>query len=110
VERSDPVGAAENDAAITEWVAGQPAHETFHRAQAMRVPVTIVASPTEVLASPQYEARGYWVDYDDADLGALRLPKAPFRLASDAFAPFGPAHHLGADTDAVLASIAEATA
>ncbi len=110
VERADPVVAAEIDAAITEWVAGQAAHETFHRAQAMRVPVTIVASPTEVLASPQYEARGYWVDYDDADLGRLRLPKAPFRLASDAFAPFGPAHHLGADTDAVLGSIAEATA
>jgi CoA:oxalate CoA-transferase len=110
VERADPEVAAEIDAIVAEWIAHQPAHDTFHRAQAMRVPITIVASPTEVLASPQYEARRYWVDDVDADLGALRLPGTPFRLASGAFAPFRPAPRTGADTDAVLALIAEASA
>jgi CoA:oxalate CoA-transferase len=74
------------------------------------VPVTIVASPTEVLASPHYEARQYWVDYDDPEFGPLRLPGTPFRLASGAFAPFRPAPRAGADTAAVLAPIAEANA
>jgi crotonobetainyl-CoA:carnitine CoA-transferase CaiB-like acyl-CoA transferase len=110
VERADPVVATEIDVIVAEWIAGQPAHETFHRAQAMRVPITIVASPTEVLASPQYEARGYWADDEDAEFGPLRLPGTPFRLASGAFAPFRSAPRPGADTDAVLAPIAEATA
>ena len=78
--------------------------------RAMRVPITIVASPTEVLASPQYEARRYWVDDVDADLGPLRLPGTPFRLASGAFAPFRSAPRAGADTDDVLALITEASA
>jgi crotonobetainyl-CoA:carnitine CoA-transferase CaiB-like acyl-CoA transferase len=110
VERADPAVAAELDAIIAEWIAGQPAHETFHRAQHMRVPITIVASPTEVLASPQYEARQYWVETDDAELGRLRLPRTPFRLASDAFAPFRPARRRGADTDAVLSAAVQAPA
>jgi crotonobetainyl-CoA:carnitine CoA-transferase CaiB-like acyl-CoA transferase len=109
VERADPAVAAELDAIVAEWIAGQPAHETFHRAQAMRVPITIVASPTEVLSSPQYEARRYWVETDDPELGHLRLPGTPFQLASGAFAPFRPAPSLGRDTADVLATV-EATA
>ena len=104
VERTDPAVAAELDAIITAWVLGEPAEATFHAAQAMRVPVAIVPSPSEVLASPQYAARGYWVEVDDAGLGVLRLPSAPFQLASRAFAPFRPAPLPGADTAAVLAA------
>jgi crotonobetainyl-CoA:carnitine CoA-transferase CaiB-like acyl-CoA transferase len=108
VERANPEIAAEIDVIITEWAAGRRGRETFHEGQAMRCPVTIVASPTDVLASPQYEARNYWVDYDDSELGPLRLPGAPFQLASGAFAPFVPAPVMGADNDAVAAL--EATA
>jgi crotonobetainyl-CoA:carnitine CoA-transferase CaiB-like acyl-CoA transferase len=109
VERADPQVAKEIDAVIAEWAAGQHAHATFHEGQATRVPVAIVASPTEVLASAQYEARQYWVDYDDDGLGPLRLPGTPFKLASGAFAPFRPAVAAGADTDELL-SIIEANA
>jgi crotonobetainyl-CoA:carnitine CoA-transferase CaiB-like acyl-CoA transferase len=108
VERANPEIAAEIDVIITEWAASQRARETFHEGQAMRCPVTIVASPTDVLASPQYEARNYWVDYDDAELGPLRLPGAPFQLASGAFAPFAPAPVTGADNH--VATTLEATA
>jgi crotonobetainyl-CoA:carnitine CoA-transferase CaiB-like acyl-CoA transferase len=110
VERADPEVAAEIDAIVAGWIADQPAHDTFHRAQAMRVPITIVASPTDVLASPQYEARHYWVEDSDAELGSLRLPGTPFRLASGAFAPFRSVPRAGADTDDVLAPIVEASA
>ena len=110
VERADPQVAAELDAIIGTWIADQPAHETFHRAQALRVPVAIVPSPAEVLRSPQYEARRYWIDVQDDELGPLRLPGTPFQLASGAFAPFRAAPRAGADTDAVRASPAEASA
>ena len=63
-----------------------------------------------MLASPQYAARDYWVETDDDELGRLRLPRTPFRLASDAFAPFRPAPRRGADTAAVLADAVEAPA
>ncbi|MCU1504295.1 MAG: CoA transferase [Ilumatobacteraceae bacterium] len=110
VERANPEVAAELDRIVAAWAAEQSAHSTFHAAQAMRVAVTIVASPTEVLSSPQYAARGYWVDVDDDELGMLRLPSTPFQLASGAFATFRPAPRVGADTDAVLATIVEASA
>ncbi len=58
-----------------------------------------------MLASPQYDARDYWVEVVDDELGALRLPGTPFRLASGAFAPFRAAPTAGADTEAVLTSL-----
>lgn len=106
VERADPAVAAELDAIITAWIADQRAEATFHAAQALRVPIVIVPSPTEVLASPHYAARDYWVDVDDEELGPLRLPSAPYRLASGALAAFRPAPSAGADTAAVLSAVA----
>jgi crotonobetainyl-CoA:carnitine CoA-transferase CaiB-like acyl-CoA transferase len=108
VERARPEIAAEIDVIIAEWAKGQPALETFQAGQAIRAPIAIVPSPTEVLASPHYAARHYWVDYDDAELGPLRLPGTPFRLASGAFAPFTPAGVVGAGTDGVLKEAATA--
>jgi CoA:oxalate CoA-transferase len=100
VERADPTVAAELDAVIAEWVRTQPAEPTFHAAQAERCAITIVPGPLAVLASAQYAARDYWVTDEDPDRGALRLPGVPFRLASDAFAPFRPAT-TAADAEAV---------
>jgi CoA:oxalate CoA-transferase len=105
VERADPEVAAELKDVIAAWIADQPAVATFERGQATRVPIAIVPSPSEVLASPQYAARDYWVDVDDGELGRLRLPGNPFRLAGGGFAPFASARPFGADTDAVLSSI-----
>jgi crotonobetainyl-CoA:carnitine CoA-transferase CaiB-like acyl-CoA transferase len=105
VERADPEVASELKQIIAAWILDKPAVATFERGQATRVPVAIVPSPSEVLASPQYAARDYWVAVDDDELGHLRLPGNPFRLANGGFAPFTPAHPFGADSDAVLTSI-----
>ena len=58
VERADPAVAAELDAIVAELDRRPAGASRPSTGQAMRVPITIVASPTEVLASPQYEARG----------------------------------------------------
>jgi crotonobetainyl-CoA:carnitine CoA-transferase CaiB-like acyl-CoA transferase len=105
VERADLEVAAELKAIIAAWIVDKPALATFERAQAMRVPIAIVPSPSEVLASAQYADRAYWVEVDDPDLGHLRLPGSPFRMASGGFAAFAPARPFGADTDVVLAQI-----
>ncbi len=104
VERAAPAAAAELDAIISQWAARQPASATFHAAQATRTPITIVPSPREVLDSPQYAARDYWVEDETPGLGHFRLPGAPFQLASGALAPFRPAHDVGADSAEVLAA------
>ncbi len=104
-QRATPAVAAQLHGLITEWIADQPAQATFERGQAMRVPVAIVPSPTEVLASAQYAARGFWIDVEDPALGPLRLPGLPFRSARGLFAPFAPAPAFDADAGAVLASI-----
>ena len=105
VQRATPAVAARLHQLITDWIADQPAQATFDRGQAMRVPVAIVPSPSEVLASPQYADRGFWIDVDDAELGPLRLPGLPFRSAGGLFAPFAPAPAFDADGAAVLAPV-----
>lgn len=110
VQRARPEVAARLHELIATWVADQPAQATFERGQATRVPVAIVPAPTEVLASAQYEARGYWIDVDDAVLGPLRLPGLPFRSARGLFAPFAPAPALDADGDELLAAVGVAGA
>jgi crotonobetainyl-CoA:carnitine CoA-transferase CaiB-like acyl-CoA transferase len=105
VQRATPAVAAQLHGMIATWIADQPAQATFERGQSMRVPVAIVPSPTEVLASAQYASRGFWVDVDDPQLGALRLPGLPFRSARGLFARFAPAPAFDADGGEVLASV-----
>jgi crotonobetainyl-CoA:carnitine CoA-transferase CaiB-like acyl-CoA transferase len=104
-ERAAPEAAAEITRLIGDWIADQPARATYEQAQALRVPIAIIPSPSEVLASPHYQARGYWIDDDDPELGQLRLPGHPFQLTCGGFAPFRRAPRFGAETAAVLESI-----
>lgn len=108
VQRATPAVAAQLDALIASWIADRPAQATFERGQALRVPVAVVPSPSEVLASPQYAAREWWIDVDDPDLGPLRLPGQPFRSARGLFAAFAPAPAFDADGPAVRSSVAVA--
>jgi crotonobetainyl-CoA:carnitine CoA-transferase CaiB-like acyl-CoA transferase len=91
---------------IGEWAATQPAFATFVAAQEQRVPLAIIPSPREVLASPQYAAREYWVDFVDPVLGQLRIPGRPYRASEGTFAPFRPAPALGAHTGEILGELA----
>ena len=103
-ERADPEVAAEITRLIGERIAGKPAQATFEEAQALRVPIAIIPSPSEVLASPHYRERGYWIDDDDPELGEIRLPGHPFELACGGFALFRRAPAFGADTASLLDS------
>jgi CoA:oxalate CoA-transferase len=101
-ERAQPAVVAEINEIIGGWIADKLAQPTFQQAQEMRVPITIIPSPGQVLQSPHYAAREYWVEYDDAAFGPLRLPGQPFKFTHGGFAPFEAAHSFGADTAAVL--------
>jgi CoA:oxalate CoA-transferase len=103
--RALPPAVAAIDEVITAWFADRPAQATFEAAQAMRVPVSIIPSPRQVLASAHYEARSYWHEHLDEVLGPLRLPGDPFRASPGTFAPFSSAPTYGGATAAVLDAV-----
>jgi CoA:oxalate CoA-transferase len=87
---------------LRAWFADKPALATFEAAQAMRVPVSIIPAPAEVLASPQYESRGYWLEVKDPQLGPLRLPGPLYNASEGTFASFRPAPRVGQHSAEVL--------
>jgi crotonobetainyl-CoA:carnitine CoA-transferase CaiB-like acyl-CoA transferase len=100
--RAQPAAIAAITDALTAFFADKPAQPTFEAAQAMRVPVAIIPSPAQVLTSPQYDARGYWLQAKDPVLGPLRLPGPPYQASAGTFAPFRLAPRLGQHSGEVL--------
>ncbi len=108
--RARPEAAEEIMSEIRTWFADQPAMATFEAGQAMRVPISIVPSPSEVLASPQYRSREYWLECEDPRLGPLRLPGRLYRASEGTFAAFRPAPRVGQHTGEVLDELGVAAA
>lgn len=100
--RAHPEAVEEIMGEVRTWFADKPALPTFEAGQAMRVPLSIIPSPAEVLASRQYRSRDYWLEGNDQRLGALRLPGPPYRASPGTFAAYRPAPHIGQHTGEVL--------
>lgn len=75
-ERRDEVTAI-----IRSWLQGRLMEDVFHAAQELRLPLTIVPNPEQILSLPQHKAREYFVDIDHPVAGRLKYPGAPFRLS-----------------------------
>ena len=69
--------------------------ETFYAAQQRRFMYGVVQSPEEVLADPDYAARGYFVEVDHAVVGTVKYPGAPFLMSDTPWRPRRPAPTLG---------------
>jgi crotonobetainyl-CoA:carnitine CoA-transferase CaiB-like acyl-CoA transferase len=100
--RAQPTAIATIMGELTAFFADKPAQPTFEAAQAMRVPIAIIPSPAQVLASAQYDARGYWLQAKHPRLGGLRLPGPPYQASAGTFAPYRPAPSLGQHSNQVL--------
>ncbi|MGH2586919.1 MAG: CoA transferase, partial [Dehalococcoidia bacterium] len=72
------------DAIVLPWAAGRTAHWLYHEGQRHKVPFSLIPRPSEVLASPQLAAHGFFEAVEHPTAGTLRLPGAPFRLDGDA--------------------------
>ena len=78
------------DAILSEWLMRHTAAEIYHEAQRRRVPFGVVASPSDLLASPHLRERGYFrrVRVGDRWVEIPGLPFAPLGTTqSDAAAP-----------------------
>ena len=69
--------------------------ETFYVAQQRRFMYGVVQSPEEVLADPDYAARGYFVEVDHPVVGTVKYPGAPFLMSDTPWRPRRPAPTLG---------------
>lgn len=72
--------ADEIDASLTNWLKDHTREEIQTLAQEIRVPFTMVQSIPEVLDDPQNTARGFFVDMEHPEAGALKYLTSPFRL------------------------------
>jgi crotonobetainyl-CoA:carnitine CoA-transferase CaiB-like acyl-CoA transferase len=78
---------AELYAIITPWFADKTRAEVQNLAQAKGVPFGPIFSPTELLETEQYIARGFLADLEHPTLGTLRMPQLPVQWNGHSFAP-----------------------
>lgn len=75
-ERRDEITAI-----IVSWLKDKRMEDVFHAAQELRLPLTIVPNPEQLLNTPQHKARGYFVNIEHPETGAFTYPGAPFKLS-----------------------------
>ncbi|HTL86648.1 MAG TPA: CaiB/BaiF CoA-transferase family protein [Acidimicrobiia bacterium] len=90
---------------VATWTQSLPAKEIEARCVAHDVPVATAYTAADIFADPHFAARGDVITVDDPVIGDVRQ-QAPFPriVGQPTPAPTG-APRLGADTDAVLASL-----
>jgi benzylsuccinate CoA-transferase BbsF subunit len=92
---------------IEEWTMEHGKHEIMEKCQAAGAPVSAVFTVKEAAEHPHLRERGYIVDLEHAALGSVRLLGAPFKLSKTPGGPKRSAPLLGADNEAVLATLSQ---
>jgi len=76
--------------------------DMFHAAHGKRFIFGVIDSPEEVVASPQFEVRDFFVDVDHPVIGSAKYPGAPFLMSNTPWQVISPAPRLGQHNQAVL--------
>lgn len=90
-------------AAMRAWAADLTTDEAVALCQAKRVPVGPVATPKDVVESPQFNERGFFTEVEHPEVGRIMFPGRPFVMGETPFRLSAPPL-LGADTNELLAS------
>lgn len=108
IDRDRQHAEGEMDTEILMWSVQQTKYEAYTRAQSAHVPAAFLAGPEDLLGSPQYEHRGYWVSLNHPDAGELRYPGFPAKITG--MEPqWSAAPRLSEDADQILADYAGLT-
>jgi len=70
------------NALVGNWIKEQPKEDLYHTMQAMRMPTGYICDAKDLLASPQYAARNFWVGIDHPVTGPLTYPGLPFQITN----------------------------
>lgn len=92
---------------LCEWLKMKNKVEAAHEAQALGITLVPVNTPSEVMASPQYEFRNFFVDVTHPVLGTAKYPSAPYQMSETPARITTPAPLLGQHDTAVLAQLAD---
>ncbi len=65
---------------LAAWTAERTKGEVYHQAQALGIPVGMVADAADLVASPQYRSRGFFARVDHPRTGPALYPGIPLLL------------------------------
>ena len=80
---------------IEEWTRGHTKEEIFHGLQGRGVPTAMICNAAEVMSSPQYEERGFFVEVEHPEMGKVVCPRGLGILSRTPWAVEYPAPLLG---------------
>ena len=87
---------------IHEWMMQHTADEIFRKGQALSVPVAKVNSPKDVVESPQFNARDFFVKTEHPVIGSIaQFPSSPYRLSRTPWRISRPAPMLGEHNETI---------
>jgi benzylsuccinate CoA-transferase BbsF subunit len=99
------------NAVVHRFVASRGKRWLYEEGQQRRVLVGMVSTPEDIAASPQLEARDWWLDIEDSARGLrLRYPGFPWRLHGTPASLRRPAPGLGEHNAEVLGALDIASA
>jgi crotonobetainyl-CoA:carnitine CoA-transferase CaiB-like acyl-CoA transferase len=88
---------------ILEWLKNKSKDEVFRKAQALGVPIAPTNTAKDVVESPQFNARNFFVQADHPAVGRIdKFPSAPYRFSKTPWAIFRPAPMLGQHNEEIF--------
>jgi len=70
----------ELNAIVGDWVKDQSKADVYHTGQALRMPFGYICDAKDLMESPQYQDRGYFIQIEHPATGALTYPGMPLRM------------------------------
>ena len=93
------------DAALSHWTRRRDAGEASSALQKIGVAAGRASKNWQLLADPHLNARGFFVEIEEPDVGAKKYPGQPIRSASLRISDWQPSARLGEHTERVLAAL-----
>ena len=93
------------DAALSHWTRRRDAGEAASALQKIGVAAGRASKNWQLLADPHLNARGFFVEIEEPDVGAKKYPGQPIRSASLRISDWQPSARLGEHTERVLAAL-----
>jgi len=89
---------------ITQWLRSQDKHDAAAKAQTLGVTLVAVNNAQDLVASPQYQFRNYFVELQHPVLGKSLYPTVPYQLSVTPARPRAAAPLLGQHNDPCLSA------
>lgn len=88
---------------VLEWMKDRNKEDIFRKGQSLSVPVAPVNTAKDVVESPQFNAREFFVETEHPAVGKIeKFPSSPYRFSRTPWKIFRPAPRLGEHNEAVF--------